>query len=125
MLGLYVEALSVVMYLDEVFKSPNFPDGSTLSTVLAILLAVLATYGTIFRPIETQSKNSSSFIAVSSYVGGAVFNAIEACGTAVSAFRGQSPTEGRVVIPDMKDVYCFILGLVFQRVGTFVLSAYQ
>ena len=86
------------MYLDQACKSPHFQNGTHMFTFLAILLAVFATFGTAFRRIETEPKDSSSFIAASPNSGasrGTVFKTIEHYGTAVPTFLAKSPTYGR------------------------------
>ena len=57
------------MYLDDVAKSLKDPNGTTLSTCWAILLAVFTIYGAAVNPIDTVPNDSSNFIDDSPYPG--------------------------------------------------------
>ena len=82
------------------------PNGETLSTLAAILLAVLATYSAEFQPIDTVPNGTSIVIDASPYSGainGSYFKAFDAYGTAVPAFLTKPPMNGTTVIPNAKD----------------------
>ena len=79
MCGCSVKAVSVALHSDVVVKSQKEPQGNTLSTFCAIVLATLAICGADSKPLHTVPNETYIAMAASVYPGssnGTTFRAV-------------------------------------------------